>query len=80
MSERTQYMGERVDLRQKRQRVALDCEALRDQLRMTLPVTADVEDLDSEAVVNLAIVLHERLGELRAIDRKLDILNRQLGD
>lgn len=80
MSERTQYMGQRVELRQQRQRVALDCEALRDRLRLALPLAEEVSAIDREVVVNAAMALHDRLGELQGIDRKLAILNRELGD
>lgn len=80
MSERTQYLGQRVELRQQRQRKAVDCEALRDRVRLSLPIAEEVGTLDREQFLDVAIALYERLGELQALDHKLGILNRELGD
>lgn len=80
MSERTENLGKRVELRQQRLRLVSQAEALRSQIRRALPVEEDVAGIDDEAVLASAISLGGVLIELRALDKRLTILNRELGD
>lgn len=80
MSERQAMMGHRVELRQKRQRQAVNCEALRDKLRGLLSLVEDVETLDEDAILDTAVVLNTEIAALRLLDRKLGILGRELGE
>lgn len=80
MSERQAMLGQRVELRQKRQRQSVNCEALRDKLRGLLPVALDVAALDRDAVLDTAAVLHSALAELEICERQMKILNRELGE
>ncbi len=80
MSERTQYLGQRVELRQTRKRLAGDIEAQRDRLRGLLNPVEDVATLDGDAILDQAMSLSQRVQELAAIDAKLAKLAEILGD
>lgn len=80
MSERTQYLGQRVELRQKRKILAVDVEAQRDRLRGLLSPLAELGDLDGESILDQAISLSQRLQELQGVDAKLAKLAEILGD
>lgn len=80
MSERPALLGHRVEIRQKRLRQELNCEALRDKLRALLTPAFDVQDLERDAILDAAAVLHTELGELEVLSRKIGILNRELGE
>ena len=79
MSERARMLGERVELRQKRQRVAVNCTALRERLRALASPALAAGEMDRDAILDTAVVLHTELGELQLLGAKLDILNRELG-
>lgn len=80
MSERTQFIGQRVELRQKRQLLAVDIEAQRDRLRGLLNPLAEVGQLDGDGIMNQTIVLAQRLDELKALDTTLNKIAEILGD
>ena len=79
MTERHQMLGERADLKPKRQKLRAECEALRDRLRAALPVHNEVDALDGENILTTAIALRESLGELAGLNHKIGILERELG-
>lgn len=79
MSERTENLGKRVELRQERLRLVSQAEALRSQIRRRLPVDEDVAGIDDEAVLASAISLGQVLTELRGLDKRLAVLDRELG-
>ncbi len=79
MSERTENLGRHVELRQQRLRLVAECEAMRGELRRALPPEEEVGGLDREKIINTALALANSLEELSGIDRKLDILARNLG-
>lgn len=80
MSERAENLGRRVELRRERLRLVAECEALRDRLRRELPTVEEVAALDREKILATAVALDQSLFELAGLDRKLSILNRELGD
>lgn len=80
MSERAENLGRRVELRRERQRLAVECEALRDSLRRALPVVEEVGGLDREKILSAALALDQSLVELAGVDKKIAILNRELGE
>jgi len=80
MNERTQYLGQRVELRQKRKMLAGDIEAQRDRLRGLLNPIAEVGSLDGDTILDQALSLAQRLEELKAVDTKLAKLAEILGD
>lgn len=80
MSERTQFIGQRVELRQKRQLLAVDIEAQRDRLRGLLNPLTEVSQLDGDGIMNQTIVLAQRLDELKALDATLSKIAEILGD
>lgn len=80
MSERTQYLGQRVELRQKRKILAVDVEAQRDRLRGLLNPLTEAGDLDGDGILDQAMSLSQRLQELQALDTKLAKLAEILGD
>jgi hypothetical protein len=80
MSERTEYMGQRAELRQKRKMLAGDVEAQRDRLRSLLNPITEVGALDGDSILDQAMSLSQRLEELKGIDGKLAKLASILGD
>ena len=80
MSERARMLGERVEIRQKRQRVGVNCSALRERLRSLLSPALTETDMDRDAILDTAAVLHSELGELEILSAKLAVLNRELGE
>ncbi len=79
MGERNEMHGERVDLISKRQRLRVECEALRGSLRSLLPVHEQVDTLDGERIVDTAIALTTNLHELAGLNKKIGVLERELG-
>lgn len=80
MNERTQYLGQRVELRQKRKILAVDVEAQRDRLRGLLSPLTELGDLDGDGILDQAMSLCQRLQELNGLDAKLTKLSEILGD
>lgn len=80
MSERQSMLGDRVELRQKRQRQAVTCTALKDTLRALLGPAVEPDELDADAILDAAVSLHSELADLAVLDKKLSILNRELGN
>ena len=80
MSERLENIGLRADLRMQKIRIETEVEALRDTLRRLLPKHEDVIELNGEKILNTAIALNTILEELKGIQRKIAILNRELGE
>ena len=79
MGERHYMMGEHAELRQRRLLAAASCDALREKMRMLLPITEDAGKLDRDAILNVAASLHSGLGVLAEIDAKMAVLGRELG-
>lgn len=79
MSERHEMLGQRAELKPARQRLIVECEALRDSLRKMLPVHEEVSALNADKIVVTAIALQTSLGELAGVQRKIDILTQGLG-
>lgn len=80
MSERHEMLGHLAALKPNRQRLTVECEALRDTLRKSLPPYEEVDTLDADKIVITAIALQSSLGELAGIQRKIEILSRNLGE
>lgn len=80
MSERYEMLGQREGLKEKFKRLEVECIALRDKQRRGLPLHVDVIDLDADENQTLAIALRTSHDELKAVQRQIDILNRQLGE
>lgn len=80
MSERVQHLGHRSELRKKVSRLQTEVGALRDKLRTLTPPHLDAHELDGEAIVDTAAALGISLNELQGTRRKIDILNRELGE
>ena len=80
MSERHEMLGQRAALTPERQRLTVECEALRDTLRKALPLHEEVGALNGDKIATTAIALQNSLGELAGVNRKIDILSRELGE
>ena len=76
---RHEWLGERSELKLQRQRLEVNCEAVRDSLLRLLPTHEPVLALDVEKIVNTAIALSTSVGELAGIQRKIGILEEKLG-
>jgi hypothetical protein len=76
---RSEWLGDRAELLPKRQRLEVECEALRDSLLRLLPTHTPVLALDGEKIVNTAIALNTSLGELAGIQRMIGVLEDKLG-
>lgn len=79
MSERQTLLGKRVELRQLRSRRAAACDALKIRLRKLLDPVKEPHELDADAILDTAASLHGELAETAVLDKKLAILNRELG-
>ncbi len=79
MSEYAKRLGQGMQLREQRLALVTDIEARRDRMRDLLDPLAEAEALDGDEIVVLAGNLAGAVNELRAVDRKLDILARELG-
>ena len=79
MSERMENLGQRETLRHQRKRIVAEATSHRDSIRAALPITADPREVDGEYVMALAVSLNESLTELRGVERKIAILDRELG-
>ncbi|MDR1659321.1 MAG: hypothetical protein LBR94_03135 [Desulfovibrio sp.] len=79
MRERHEMLGERAELKPKQLRLRIECEALRDKLRTALPPHEEVDGLSGETILNTAIALQTSLDELAGLNRKITILEQQLG-
>lgn len=80
MSERTEYLGQRVELRQRRKVLVANLEAQRDRLRILLNPVDDPAALDGDAILDLAMALAQLREELGSLDTKLAKLAEILGD
>lgn len=79
MSERAEHMGQREELRRVRKIVEAEAASHRDSIRAALPLTGDIADIDAEYVMALGISLNEKILELRGVNKKIAILERELG-
>ena len=79
MSERAEYMRQREDLLLRRRNIETEVRSHRDSIRAALPLAGDAQDIEGEYVMRLAITMNERLAALRGVNRKIAILERELG-
>jgi hypothetical protein len=79
MSERSRLLGEQVEMRRRRQRMEVTCDALREQLRALLSPVEDSANLEADDILDAAVVLHGHLEKLRIMNAKLGVLDRELG-
>lgn len=77
---RQDEIGQREELRIRRRSIEAEVSNTRDAIRDVLPLTADAADINSEYVVRLAIKLNERVQELRGVNKKIAILEREFGE
>ena len=77
---RQEFLGERESLRVKRKAIVAEVQSHRDSLLSPLSILHEPEDLDGEYVAVLGVKLSERLLELKGVDKKIAVLNRELGD
>lgn len=78
MSERTENIGQRETLRHIRKRLEAEAVSHRDSLRAALPVAGEPADIDGDYVLSLAVALAEKVRELRGVNKKIAILDREL--
>ena len=78
--ERLMNLGALSDRRERRNRLAIEMESLRDRIKCLLPAYEPVESLDTEALAVLALKLDGMKREqLDPLDREIDIIKRVLG-
>lgn len=77
---RQEYLGERESLRVQRKAIVAEVQSHRDSLLSALSILHEPEELDGEYIAVLGVKLSERLLELKGVDKKIDVLNRELGD
>lgn len=78
MSERTENIGQRETLRHIAKRLEAEAASHRDSLRAALPVAGEPADIDGDYVLSLAVSLNEKVWELRGVNKKIAILDREL--
>ncbi len=79
MSERTENIGQRETLRHIAKLLDAEASSHRDSLRAALPVAGESADINGEYVLSLAVALSEKVRELRGVNQKIAILDRELG-
>lgn len=79
MGERLENIGKREELRRRRGIIEAEALSHRDSIRAALPLTGEAEEIDGEYVMSLAISLNEKVQELKGVNRKIAILERELG-
>ncbi len=77
---RQEFLGERESLRVQRKAIVAEVQSHRDSLLSSLSILHEPEDLDGEYVAVLGVKLSERLQQLKGVDKKIAVLNRELGD
>lgn len=77
---RQEFLGKRESLRVQRKAIVAEVQSHRDSLLSSLSILHEPEDLDGEYVAVLGVKLSERLLELKGVDKKIAVLNRELGD
>lgn len=77
---RQEYLGERESLRVQRKAIMAEVQSHRDSLLSALSILREPEELDGEYIAVLGVKLSERLLELNGVDKKIVVLNRELGD
>lgn len=79
MSLETQvFKAQRVDLREKRQRLDLSCRNSLDALRAMLNPALPVVEICEDKAVDCMIQFAQQVRDLRDIDSRIRILNNQL--
>ncbi|WP_300786505.1 hypothetical protein [uncultured Desulfovibrio sp.] len=76
---RREELGHREELRTRRKIIEAEIASHSDSIRAALPLAGEPEDIDGEYVMMLAIKLSERVQELRGVNRKIEVLERELG-
>ncbi len=76
---RMEGIGQREELRTRRKIIEAEITSHSDSIRAALPLIGEPADIDGEYVMMLAIKLNERVQELRGVNRKLDILEKNFG-
>ncbi|MGE4297540.1 MAG: hypothetical protein AB7E47_05870 [Desulfovibrionaceae bacterium] len=79
MSEYTEHLGRRVELRRVRLQKEAELIALRDNIRRLLDPIADIKDLPGDLVAAQALALANQLIELAEIDAKLAAIAAVIG-
>ena len=77
---RQEYLGERESLRVQRKAIVAEVQSHRDSLLSSLSILHEPDELDGEYIAVLGVKLSERLLELKGVDKKIAVLNRELGD
>ena len=77
---RQEYLGERESLRVQRKAIVAEVQSHRDSLLSSLSILHEPEELDGEYIAVLGVKLSERLLELKGVDKKIAVLNRELGE
>lgn len=78
MSERTENIGQRETLRHIVKRLEAEAVSHRDSIRAALPLAGEVAAIDEDYVMSLTVALSEKVRELRGMNKKIEILNREL--
>ena len=76
---RTEYMGQREELRLRRKGIEAELKSHTDSLRHCLPLIGDLADLEGEYIMSLGIKINQLVQELRGVKREIGILERNLG-
>lgn len=76
---RTEYMGQREELRLRRKGIETELKSHTDSLRHCLPLIGNLVDLEGEYIMSLGIKINQLVQELRGVNHEIGILERNLG-
>lgn len=77
---RLEELGQREELRVRRKIIEAEVQSHRDSLLSALSIIHPLDELQGEYIAALGVKLNERLMELDGVNRRIAILNRELGD
>lgn len=76
---RTEYLGQREELRLRRKSIEAELKSHTESLRHCLPLIGSLADLEGEYIMTLGIKISHLVTELRGVNAEIAILERNLG-
>lgn len=75
-----EYKGQLEDLKKRRQLCESAINSHRESLRNALNPITDIEDIQSEYIMELGITLRERCLDYKEYSKKIAVLSREIGE
>ncbi|MFI3271841.1 MAG: hypothetical protein R3Y11_07055 [Pseudomonadota bacterium] len=79
MSEYFEHVGQLEGLKKQVSICESAIQSHKESIRNHLPLLCEAQDIDGDLIVSMAIALNEKCMELRGLRKKMDILERAMG-